>query len=216
MELSSTAEEVLEFLWVHTHEMHEDYIKADDTTPADPALLKELAKLNLIVLNDSNVTLTRKGVKEGRDVLRRHRLAELLLTEVLDVRGDELLHNTACGFEHLLRKGIDEKICILLGHPKMCPHGKSIPSGKCCKRGFAEADKSVIPLSKLKPKQGGKIAYLHTKESQELQKLMAMGMLPGTSIRLIRSFPSCIFRIGYTQVAVDKKTSHKIFVRLVD
>ena len=135
MELSSTAEEVLEFLWVHTHEMHEDYIKADDITPADPALLKELAKLNLIVLNDSNVTLTRKGVKEGRDVLRRHRLAELLLTEVLDVRGEELLHNTACGFEHLLRKGIDEKICILLGHPKMCPHGKSIPSGKCCKRG---------------------------------------------------------------------------------
>ncbi|MBW2553011.1 MAG: metal-dependent transcriptional regulator [Deltaproteobacteria bacterium] len=216
MKLSNQIEEALETLWVHTHEMHEDHMRADDITPGDPATLEEMAKNNLIVLEGGNVTLTPKGVKEGRAVIRRHRLAELLLTEVLDVKGEDLIHDTACAFEHLLRKGIDEKICILLGHPKVCPHGKAIPPGKCCEKRLEELDQSVVPLSSLKPEQIGKITYLRTKESKELQKLMAMGMLPGTSIRLIRSFPSYVFRMGYTQFAVDRQIAHEIFVRLIN
>jgi DtxR family Mn-dependent transcriptional regulator len=216
MELSNKIEEVLETLWVHTHEMHEDHMRADELTNGDPPLLEEMTQQNLIVLEDGHVKLTTKGEEEGRDVLRRHRLAELLLTEVLDVKGEDILHDTACAFEHLLRKGIDEKICTLLGHPEVCPHGKAIPSGKCCGKAFGEADKSVTPLTNLKPNQGGKIAYLRTKESKELQKLMAMGMLPGTSIHLIRSFPSYVFRMGYTQFAVDRQIAHEIFVRLAN
>lgn len=216
MELTDKIEEVLENLWIHIHEMHEDHLKADELIPGDPSLLEEMSQQNLIVLEAGQVRLTTKGEGEGRDVLRRHRLAELLLTEVLDVKGDDLMHDTACAFEHLLRKGIDEKICTLLGHPEVCPHGKAIPASKCCEKGFEEADKSVIPLTSLKPEQGGKIAYLRTKESKELQKLMSMGMLPGTSIYLIRSFPSYVFRMGYTQFAVDRQIAHEIFVRLAD
>jgi DtxR family Mn-dependent transcriptional regulator len=216
MEISSKIEEVLETLWVHIHEMHEDHMKVDELANSGPSLLEEMVQQNLIVLENHHIRLTTKGADEGRDVLRRHRLAELLLSEVLDVKGDELLHDTACAFEHLLRKGIDEKICTLLGHPEICPHGKAIPPGKCCGKGFEEADKSVIPLTSLKPEQGGKIAYLRTKESKELQKLMAMGMLPGTPIQLIRNFPSYVFQMGYTQFAVDRQIAHEIFVRLTD
>lgn len=216
MEINSKIEEILETLWVHTQEMHEDHLKADEIAPGDPSSLEEMVQQNLIVLEDGQFRLTMKGLDEGRDVLRRHRLAELLLTEVLDVKGDDIMHDTACAFEHLLRKGIDEKICTLLGHPAVCPHGKAIPAGKCCEKGFEEAGKSVIPLTSLKPEQRGKIAYLRTKESKELQKLMAMGMLPGTPIHLIRSFPSYVFRMGYTQFAIDRQIAHEIFVRLMD
>jgi len=216
MEINSRIEEVLETLWIHTQEMHEDYMRVSELALDDQTLLGEMAKQNLIFLEYGEVRLTRKGLEEGRDVLRRHRLAELLLTEVLDVKDDDLIHEAACAFEHLIRKGIDEKICVLLGHPEVCPHGKPIPAGKCCEKRFEEADRSVVPLTNLKPEQRGKIAYLRTKESKELQKLIAMGLLPGTSIHLIRSFPSYVFRMGYTQFAVDRQIAHEIFVRLMD
>jgi len=216
MERNDKIEEVLENLWIRTQEMHEEYMTSDVLPIGDQSLLEEMTHHNLIIIQDGKVRLTTKGLEEGRDVIRRHRLAELLLTEVLDVKGDDLIHNAACDFEHLIRKGIDKKICTLLGHPEVCPHGKSIPAGKCCEKGFEEADKSVLPLTNLKPEQGGKIAYIQAKESKELQKLMAMGMLPGTSIHLIRSFPSYVFRLGYTQFAVDKKIAREIFVRLLE
>jgi len=216
MELNNKIEEIMENLWIKTQEMHEDYMKTDALTLDDQSLLEEMTQHNLIIIEDCKVRLTTKGLEEGRDVIRRHRLAELLLTEVLDVKGDDFIHDTACDFEHLIRKGIDEKICTLLGHPEVCPHGKPIPAGKCCEKGFEEADKSIIPLTSLKPEQGGKIAYIRTKESKELQKLMAMGMLPGTPIHLIRSFPSYVFRLGYTQFAVDRQIAHEIFVRIID
>jgi DtxR family Mn-dependent transcriptional regulator len=204
----------LESLYLHEHELHEENINAEIIAAGDQSSLKEMAGQDLIALKNGYIKLTPKGLEEGRDVLRRHRLAELLLTEVLDVKGDDFIHDAACDFEHLLRKGIDERICTLLGHPEACPHGKPIPAGRCCRENFENRDQSVMPLSSLKPEQGGKIAYLRTKESKELQKLMAMGLLPGTSVRLIRSYPSYVFRLGYTQFAVDRQIAHEIFVRL--
>jgi len=216
MERSSNIEETLEYLYVHTQEMHEDHIKVDDLVSIDKSSLEEMITQNWIVMEKDSVRLSAVGMDEGRDVVRRHRLAELLLTEVLEVKDDELVNDAACAFEHLLIKGLDEKICTLLGHPEVCPHGKPIPVGPCCEKGFQEAEKSVIPLTSLKPEQRGKIAYLRTKESKELQKLMAMGLLPGTPIHLIRSFPSYVFRLGYTQFAIDKQIAHEIFVRLTN
>ena len=154
-----------------------------------------------------------QGLADGRDIIRRHRLGELLLTDVLDVRGKDLVHETACGFEHLLRKGIDDKICTVLGHPEFCPHGKPIPSGKCCAKKGQQV-RQVMALASIKPGQSGKVAYLHTKNSKELKKLMAMGLLPGTPIQVIQSFPSYVFKLGYTQFAVDKKIADEIFVKL--
>jgi DtxR family Mn-dependent transcriptional regulator len=182
MERTSKIEETLEHLYVHTQEMHEDHIKADDLVSIDKSSLEEMTIQNLIVIEKGYVRLTAVGMDEGRDVVRRHRLAELLLTEVLEINDDDLVNDTACAFEHLLIKGLD----------------------------------AVIPLTSLKPEQRGKIAYLRTKESKELQKLMAMGLLPGTPIHLIRSFPSYVFRLGYTQFAIDKQIAHEIFVRLTN
>jgi Fe2+ transport system protein FeoA len=43
---------------------------------------------------------------------------------------------------------------------------------------------------------------------------MAMGLLPGTAIQLMQNFPSYVFKLGYTQFAVDKKIADEIFVKL--
>jgi DtxR family Mn-dependent transcriptional regulator len=158
--------------------------------------------------------LTSRGRPEAVNVVRRHRLAERLLADVLGT-GDTLTHEKACKFEHLLDRGLDESICNLLGHPKICPHGKPIPPGKCCIEKQTQAQKVVSPLSQLAQGQKGKVAYIYAPETGKLQKLMAMGILPGAPIGLIQAFPSFVFQAGQTQFAVDKEIADAIYVRLI-
>ena len=212
MELEEKAEEVLETLWIHTEEEKKDSFPLDDLGDMKKPI-EELIKTGFISISDNRVMLTSKGLPVAKDVVRRHRLAERLLTDVLGAR-DILIHEKACKFEHLLDRGLDESICILLGHPKICPHGSPIPAGRCCQKEKTIAQKVIAPLSQLSQGQKGTVAYIHAPESDKLQKLMAMGILPGAPIILIQSFPSYVFQARQTQFAVDKDIADAIYVRL--
>jgi DtxR family Mn-dependent transcriptional regulator len=214
MELEEKAEEILETLWIETSEKKRDGIPLAELGRSKRPL-EQLEKAGYISHSDGQITLTAKGRPEARSVVRRHRLAERLLHDVLGT-GDKLMHDKACKFEHLLDKGLDESICQLLGHPKICPHGKPIPPGRCCRRGRSQVQKLVSPLSQLAQGQSGKVAYIYAPESSRLQKLMAMGILPGAPVRLVQSFPSYVFTAGQTQFAVDKDIADAIYVRLVE
>lgn len=106
------------------------------------------------------VVLCSKVREEGRLCVRRHRLAERLLVDVLGVKS-KIVHETGCKLEHILNKGLEDNICILLGHPKTCPHGMQIPQGQCCKKKKSTTESFVIPLSSMSKGQKGKIAYIH-------------------------------------------------------
>ena len=144
-------------------------------------------------------------------MIRRHRLAERLLMDILNVRGDSG-HSKACQFEHLLNEGVDMKVCTMLNHPLTCPHGKTIPPGDCCLEAKKSGDLGVVPLTELKSNKEGTIAYIQTEDNRKMQKLVAMGVLPGTRIRLLQSFPSYIFRVGYSEFAIDANMAREIFV----
>ena len=214
MELEEKAEEILETLWILTEEKKGNSISVDELGRTKKPL-EQLLKAGYISLTDNRVTLTDKGQPEARSVVRRHRLAERLLADVLGTT-EILIHEKACKFEHLLDRGLDESICSLLGHPKVCPHGKPIPAGRCCQQKQVAPAKLVSPLSQLAQRQKGRVAYIHAPESDQLQKLVAMGILPGAPISLIQSFPSYVFRVGQTQFAVDKGIADAIYVRLVE
>ncbi len=213
MEPEEKAEELLETLWIRTEEEKEDILSLDDLRGMKKPI-EQLLKAGYISISDNRVRLTSQGQPEATNVVRRHRLAERLLADVLGTR-DMLIHEKACKFEHLLDRGLDESICSLLGHPKICPHGKPIPPGRCCQEEQTQAQKIVAPLSQLAQRQKGKVAYIYAPESSQLQKLMAMGILPGAPISLIQSFPSYVFQAGQTQFAVDKDIADAIYVRLV-
>jgi len=67
----------------------------------------------------------------------------------------------------------------------------------------------------LSPGGGGKVAYLHTRDSKELKKTDGHGASAGTAIPAnIAKFPLLCFQLGYTQFAVDKKIADEIFVKL--
>jgi DtxR family Mn-dependent transcriptional regulator len=174
--------------------------------------VKEIVSSGFSEIRNLALVFTDKGRKLGRDVVRRHRLAERLLEDVLDVKG-RLANEKACEFEHLLHAGIDDRICTLLGHPKLCPHGHDIPQGKCCVREKKEL-KLISPLSSLESGQSGKIAYIHTRDSAKMQKMMAIGVVPGMKIKMLQSFPSFLFKLGNSQFAVDKSMADEIFVRI--
>lgn len=215
MELNEQAEELLETLWMNEEEEKKISYSSDNINAAGKAAVDLLLKAGYISAFDSGIKLTEKGRPEAANVVRRHRLAERLLVDVLDTREDALTHDKACKFEHLLDRGLDEKICILLGHPRVCPHGKMIPPGRCCQQEQTRPQKLVSPLSQLIPQQQGRVAYIYAQESSKLQKLIAMGIYPGARIMLIQNFPSYVFQAGQTQFAVDKEIADAIYVRLV-
>ncbi len=84
------------------------------------------------------VEFTERGRKRAADVIRRHRLAEVLFTESFGMLDESEVEEQACKFEHVLSPEATEKICSFLGHPKTCPHGAPIPPGDCCTRPAAE------------------------------------------------------------------------------
>jgi DtxR family Mn-dependent transcriptional regulator len=213
MKLSEKAEEVLEALWVAVEEEGQVFLDPDAMGfPADDPAYKELTGHALIEIRQGMVYFRPEGREEGKITIRRHRLAERLMMDVLNIRGDEGEYK-ACQFEHLLNEGADVKVCTMLNHPSTCPHGKPIPPGACCDEARAQGDLGIVPLTEFKSGQEGEIAYILTEDNKKMQKLMAMGVLPGNKITLVQAFPSYIFRVGYSEFAIDTNLAREIFVR---
>ena len=213
MKLSDKAEEILESLWIMVEERGQGYAELDKIkVSADDPAYTELTGLAFIEVRDGRVYFRQEGKEEGRKTIRRHRLAERLMMDVLNIRG-ETGNDKACQFEHLLNEGVDEKVCTMLNHPATCPHGKPIPSGECCDQARQEGDLGVVPLTELKSGEEGEIAYIQTEDHKKMQKLMAMGVLPGNRIVLIQTFPTYIFRVGFSEFAIDTNMAREIFVR---
>ncbi len=213
MKLSDKAEEILEALWIAVEEEGKGFAEIDKivVAPDDPAY-KELTSLAFIEVREGRVYFRPEGKEEGRKTIRRHRLAERLMMDVLNIRG-ETAEDKACQFEHLLNEGVDTKVCTMLNHPTTCPHGKQIPPGDCCDEAKRSGDLGVVPLTELKSGEEGEIAYIQTEDSKKMQKLMAMGVLPGNRIVLAQTFPSYIFRVGFSEFAIDTNMAREIFVR---
>lgn len=213
MKLTAKAEEILEALWIVTEEQG---LPAADFAAlgieADDPGLAELLGVDYVELRGERVHLRREGRGEARLTVRRHRLAERLMMDILDIQGNSG-NERACEFEHLLHHGVDTKICTLLNHPTTCPHGKPIPPGTCCEQARAEGAVGVVALTELKPGEAGEIAYLAASDDRKMQKLMSMGVLPGNSVLLMRNYPSYIFKVGQSEFAVDEELACEIFIR---
>jgi DtxR family Mn-dependent transcriptional regulator len=213
MKLSEKAEEILEELWIKVEEEGNVFTDMEkiQLLPEDP-VFQELTDLALIEVKEGRVYLRPEGKDEGRKIVRRFRLAERLMMDVFNIRG-EAAKEKACQFEHLLNEGVDTKVCTLLNHPSTSPHGKTIPPGECCLEAQRSGNLGVVPLTELKPNDEGEIAYIQTEDNKKMQKLMAMGVLPGNRIRLLQTFPSYIFSVGFSEFAIDTNMAREIFVR---
>jgi hypothetical protein len=85
MTLTDRAEEILETLWIEIVEREKD--ACDVSILKDDITIKELKESGLVKLKDYQLRLTRKGREEARSCIRRHRLAERMFVDVLDLKG---------------------------------------------------------------------------------------------------------------------------------
>lgn len=137
MKQSENVEEYLEVLWMG-EERGENISRINDVAErlgiAPPSAVQMLRKMQAEGLIDYEtrvgVKLSHRGRAAARKIVRNHRLAELLLKNILGVKVDE---EEVCGLEHHLSGKIATAVCTKLGHPRKCPHGNPIPRGKCCR-----------------------------------------------------------------------------------
>ena len=210
MMVSERAQEQLERLWM----AEEDGQAGLPGTVHPDESVQDLLDGAWIVQDQGIWKLTASGREEAARAIRLHRLGEVLLADVL--REDQnQVDDQACRLEHVLFDGLDESICTLLGHPAFCPHGKAIPPGECCREKRTRAEAEIAPLVDLEPGQAGQVAFIQMANLGRLEKLMAMGVLPGGSIKLLRASPTFVFESGYSQFAVDEVIASGIYVRKV-
>jgi len=211
-------EEMLEYIWI----LEENDGKAESTRLSDKfgddianIYLAEMVEKQLITLHDSSIVFTETGKKRGELIIRRHRIAERLLNDVLEMRGDEF-ERGACQFEHFVNEEIIASICTLLGHPSVCPHGNKIPQGECCLSAKKNLEPVISPLSAIKPGKKVKIVYISTKSHTSLDRLTGIGVIPGLELTIHQKFPSMILQYGETQLALDNDIAKNVFVRIIN
>ena len=174
--------------------------------------LEELAREGLLDRRGGEVALTGAGLARAREIVRRHRLAERLLHDVLNMPVEES-EAEACSFEHNLTSGITDSICTLLGHPTQCPHRRPIPEGACCRQARDSVESVVAPLPMLHLGERGTVAYLSAANLNRIKKLYAFGIVPGAGVELIQRSPAFVLKVEETQVALEKSVAQDIFVR---
>ena len=176
----------------------------------DAAIIDELSSEDMVQLSqDGNaIALTEKGTGYARQLIRAHRLAERLLYDVLG--GD--FEAGACEFEHTITPELVDSICILLGHPKTCPHGSPIPQGKCCKESCRTAQSSVVPLVELKVGQSARVAYINCKSDQQLHKIDSLCIRPGAIVTLHQRYPTYVVECEGSNIAMDEQIASNICV----
>jgi DtxR family transcriptional regulator, Mn-dependent transcriptional regulator len=156
------------------------------------------------------ISLTAKGQRAAKALVRRHRLSERFLTDVLGLDW-ESAHREACRFEHILSPEVEERLAEMLGNPETCPHGYPIPDEK---GNIREPAKEMRPLCDFAANEKGCIARVGEEQPELLQYLASLGLLPNVDIEVKEVAPfggPLLVKIGDTQYALGREVAAKIW-----
>ena len=155
------------------------------------------------------VTLTDNGRKIASSILRRHRLAERLLTDFFHLDWSEV-HDPACKLEHALSPEIIKPLEKALGHPKRCPHGNPIPTN--C---GAILEEKTVALTELDTKTSGVIIKITEEKAEILQQLTKLKLTPGERVQVENIVPggSVTIRVRNESYIIDHTVASIIYVK---
>ena len=215
MHVDPAIEEVLERLWTLREQGAVPAADLDgEAFDFDPsAALAEAQRRGWLDVRDRRLTLTPAGEERAAGVIRRHRLAERLLFDVIHV-DDAAMEAGACELEHahILSDEATERVCAFLGHPPTCPHDRPIPRGRCCERFTHEVRPLVTPLSEGSVGADYRIVFIASRPHRHLDRLCALGVVPGARLRLHQRQPAFIVQVGGTDIALEPEIASDIFV----
>ena len=209
-------DELLELVWILKEE-GKDSLEDVKTAFVDgdaEALIEATEKEGLLSSEGGRVSLHGSGSVRASGIIRRHRLAETLFTQILEM-DESQAESDACRFEHILSPEATDSVCTLLGHPPTCPHGKHIPRGECCGKFKKQLSPLVVPLSDLNPGEQSRIVFMTPKTHARLDRLGSLGIVAGSTVSLHQKQPAYILQIGQTNVAIDPEIAQEIFVKRI-
>jgi len=130
---------------------------------------------------------------------------------VLELGADQMEAH-ACEFEHVLSAEATESVCALLGHPPTCPHGKPIPPGACCSTYQKTVRPLVTRLAHLELGVPARIVFISPRFRDRIDRMAALGVIPGVVIRLLQNAPAFVIEVGETTIGLDAEVAGEIYV----
>ncbi len=205
MEITRIEDEHLEVVWLQREKnlFGREFLKERMGAQFSDEAVEELEKKGYL----KDLELTEKGTEYTERLIRAHRLAERLLSDVLGLKNYEV---GACEFEHIMNREILDGLCTLLGHPEQCPHGLPIPRGECCRNKEKQVNQAVHSLTSLQPGDTLKILYIQTRNDRELHILEGMRIGPGKTVKVHQTHPSLVIEVEGTHIALDETVGEKI------
>jgi DtxR family Mn-dependent transcriptional regulator len=158
----------------------------------------------------SGIGLSGAGRAQGAHLVRRHRLSERFLVDVLNMPWDAV-HDEACKLEHALSPEVEARLAAQLGYPRTCPHGQIIPD-----EDGELAEEPLRPLSALEAGDAGTISCVTEEAADLLRYLASLGLLPDTQVAVESVAPfggPVLVRVAGAQYALGREVAGKIMVR---
>jgi DtxR family Mn-dependent transcriptional regulator len=153
--------------------------------------------------HNKGVSLTAKGGRAALTTIRRHRLWERFLTDILGLRWDKV-HDAACRLEHAISPDMEESLASLLNYADTCPHGHPIPD----KNGHVR-DQDARPLSEFEAGQKARISAVVKEDGRLLRKIEKWGLKPNSIVKVERKDDkgTLELKLDGQKVLLDKPTA---------
>lgn len=179
--------------------------------PSVSEMVRRMQDEGLITLDGNHILLTQQGEQLARRVVRRHRLAERFLTDILDLSWAQA-HQEAGKWEHVMSEDVEKALERVLGNPTTCPHGNPIP-------GTNYQPPAAMPLSQVGIGQSFTVSRIP--EELEftpgmLEFLEEYNLIPGGSgtVAGFGSTGDMTLEVNGTQVEVESFATQRILVTL--
>jgi DtxR family Mn-dependent transcriptional regulator len=171
----------------------------------------------LTIEGDRHLQLTEAGRGYAVSVMRKHRLAELLLVNVIGMPYEDA-HDEACRWEHVMSEDVERRVFDLLGRPSRSPYGNPIPGlGDLDRSVPAPVDGSETERNLAFPGLSGPVVVRRICESVHsdpdvIRQLHAAGVDPGVKVTVAQERDSVIVDRGGDQVRLPREVASRVFV----
>jgi DtxR family transcriptional regulator, Mn-dependent transcriptional regulator len=178
--------------------------------PTVTATLRRLEAAALVERPGGGVALTATGRTQALSILRRHRLAERFLADILGLPWD-VVHDEACRLEHALSPQVQAALERYMDNPEVCPHGHPIPNAD-----LNIAELAGEPLADRHP--GEHVTILRVAEDDEklLGYLASLGLFPGADVQIVEVSPfdgPFLLTVNGNTFALGRDVAGKVFVK---
>lgn len=157
------------------------------------------------------VKLTWEGEKLALQIIRRHRLAERLLTDLLEAEWSDV-HESACRLEHALTEDVLSLLEKRLGYPKFCPHGNPIPT-----ENGEISDVECSPLISAAINQTCIVAKIVNEGREALLALASKGIKPNVPVHIVKKKEkTLVLCVAGKKQLITRKEAENIWVKIVE